>query len=409
LTEHDSKIRSPAPDQSLPRIGYVTIHDLRAWRSWPENEFGHLANASMLARVFEDLRLPVAYLGPLPTTGGLFTQLRAMLHRRRSQTRYLRFVEPGVLRRQARAIERKAKDVDLLFGNNSRPFAQLRTSLPVVIWRDATFAGALEVHRDFRNISARSMRLGHRMERAALEKCTAAVFRSQWAADQALYYYDVDPAKVFVIPTGGNILTPPSRASVADAIDARPKDRCELLFVGVDWEGKGGPVALDVARRLHEAGLPVRLTVVGGHPARQTRPPPYVRTTGFIDIHNTQDRQRYKQLLSESHFLLFPTRVDTYGNVLPEANAFGLPCLTSGNAGISTIIRNGVNGRIFPPGGETEAQDYAAFIEAIMNDREAYRSFALSAYDEYRLRLGWDVVGPRIRQLFLDVCEAAHR
>ncbi len=46
-------------------------------------------------------------------------------------------------------------------------------------------------------------------------------------------------------------------------VSSRAMDELELLYVGRDWERKGGPMAVDVARLLHESGHKVRLHVVG--------------------------------------------------------------------------------------------------------------------------------------------------
>ena len=46
-------------------------------------------------------------------------------------------------------------------------------------------------------------------------------------------------------------------------IEARPNDRCRLLFVGIGWERKGGDVAVEVARLLNDRGLPTELTMLG--------------------------------------------------------------------------------------------------------------------------------------------------
>jgi glycosyltransferase involved in cell wall biosynthesis len=361
----------------------------------------------MIASVLQDLGVPLHFLASPPSTGGLVAKIRDRVHRNLFGNRVVSSLEPAQLQRRAAWIEHKLAsiEVDVLLSNASRPLALINTSRPIVIWRDSTFAGALKVHRDFRNLAPRSVRLGHQMEQAALQRCTVAVFRSHWAADDACRIYGVNPHKVRVIPVGGNIRKAPPRERVAQAIASRSRECCELLFVGVDWEGKGGPVALEICRRLRDDGVAVRLTVVGAEPGRLASAPPYVRDLGFIDIHTEAGRRRYTKLLETSHFLLFPSRVDTYGNVLPEANAFGLPALASDNAGIPTIVKNGINGQLFPIGGDAEALAYSRFIQAMLSERTRYDALALSSYDEYATRLSWDVVGPELVAVLREVCQ----
>ena len=398
-------------ESGLPRIGYVTIEDIRTWRKWPINEVGHISNAYTLASVIREQGFPLEYLGPMPMESDLFTHLKAKISGRIFGKRILKHVEPTMLQRQADNIVRKLSrvPVDVLVGNNSRPFAKLKTDLPIIVWRDATFAGALSVHRDFKNVSSRSIRLGHEMEKAALERCAITIFRSQWAADDAINHYGVDPAKVRILPTGGNMRSTRPRQFISDAIASRSPQCCELLFVGVDWKGKGGHVALEITRRLAHSGMNVRLTIVGARLKTSENLPANTRIEGFIDMQTTDGHLLFEKLLAESHFLIFPSRVDTYGNVLPEANAFGVPCLASDNAGIPTIIRNDINGHVFSLASDDEAAGYCDYIESMMTNHEQYRTLAHSTYNDYLTRLSWDVVGPQFRTIVQQVYENHHR
>lgn len=398
-------------EPALPRIGYVTIEDILNRQDWPINEVGHISNACTIANVLRDLGFPLEYFGPLPTKSDLITHIKAKLSGHIFGKRILKHVEPTMLQRQATDILRKlaAIRVDVLVGNNSRPFARLETDLPIIVWRDATFAGALSVHRDFKNPSTLSVQLGHEMEKAALERCAMTVFRSQWAADQAINYYGVDPAKVRILPTGGNMRYSRSRHFISDAIASRSPQCCELLFVGVDWKGKGGHVALEITRRLAQSGMSVRLTIVGAHLKKADNLPANTRVVGFIDIQSAEGCLQFEKLLAESHFLIFPSRVDTYGNVLPEANAFGVPCLASDNAGIPSIIRNDINGYVFPLESDDEPGGYCDYIERMMANYEQYQALAFSTYNEYLTRLSWDVVGPQFKRIIQDVYENHHR
>lgn len=394
-------------NSGLPRIGYVTIEDIRTRQEWPINEVGHISNAYTIARVLRDQQFPLEYLGPMPTESDLYTHIKAKISGRIFGRRILKHVEPAMLKLQAADIVSKLSGirVDVLVGNNSRPFALLKTDLPIIVWRDATFAGALQVHRDFKNVSSRSVRLGHEMEKAALERCAITIFRSQWAADDAINYYGVDPVKVRILPTGGNMRSTRPRNFISDAIASRSPQCCELLFVGVDWKGKGGHVALDITRRLAHSGMNVRLTVVGASLKKSDNLPANTRVMGFINIQTTDGYLLFEKLLSESHFLIFPSRVDTYGNVLPEANALGVPCLASDNAGIPSIIRNGINGYVLPLDSDDEAGGYCDYIESMMANYEQYLALAHSTYNEYLMRLSWDAVGPQFKTIIQEVYE----
>ena len=105
---------------------------------------------------------------------------------------------------------------------------------------------------------------------------------------------------------------------------------------------------------------------------------------------------RFDQFFATSHFLILPARAEAFGVVLCEANSFGLPCLATTVGGIPTIIRDGVNGRLFPP---EDPQAIATAVRAIYADQAAYASLAESSFREYEARLNWRVAGQTVRRL----------
>jgi glycosyltransferase involved in cell wall biosynthesis len=82
---------------------------------------------------------------------------------------------------------------------------------------------------------------------------------------------------------------------------------------------------------------------------------------------------------------VFPSHTDTFGNVVLEALASGVPAVVNPDGGPKTIVRDGETGRIVP---DTE---FAAAVAGILGDpvkhaqmREAARAYALTA--------SWDAV-----------------
>jgi hypothetical protein len=79
---------------------------------------------------------------------------------------------------------------------------------------------------------------------------TGLIFPSSWAAKEAERLYGVSPHNVLVQPMGANWFPDTSMSSenLRKRLDARPLDKLDLLYVGKDWERKGGPLALEVVR-----------------------------------------------------------------------------------------------------------------------------------------------------------------
>jgi len=78
--------------------------------------------------------------------------------------------------------------------------------------------------------------------------------------------------------------------------------------------------------------------------------------------------------------LVFPSHTDTFGNVVLEALASGVPAIVTPDGGPPTIVRDGVTGRIVPDA------DFASAVAEVLADpahhaamRQAARSYALTA------------------------------
>jgi glycosyltransferase involved in cell wall biosynthesis len=288
----------------------------------------------------------------------------------------------------------------------SPPTAYLDTDLPIAIWTDATFATLLRAYPSYRRLSAGTVRAGLANERAALERCRLAIFSSDWAARMAAEHYGLTPAGVAVVPFGP-YLPVPGADDVQAMISSRPRDACRLLFLGRDWRRKGGDTALQVATLLHDAGLPVELTVVGSRPPGPAALPPWVRTIGVVNKRTPQGIALLQHLLATSHFLLVPTHADCAPAAVREACAFGLPCLTSDVGGLPTLVRNGRNGYTFPFDAPPEA--YADAIAEAYGDGRRYQELARGAWGEYQARLNWDVAGREVKRLLSEVVATHQR
>jgi glycosyltransferase involved in cell wall biosynthesis len=318
--------------------------------------------------------------------------------------RYLRYCNERLLRDYARQIERRlAADppVDAVFSVSTWPIAFLETDLPVVFWTDACFAGMLDFYGSFSNLAEPSVLAGHAAEQRALDHCTRAIYSSQWVAQTALERYRVDPAKLVVIPFGGNLQEPPSYEQTAVMVSARDMSRCNLLLVGVDWERKGADTAVEAVEALREAGLDARLTVVGCKPPLSRELPSCVEIIPFIGKETAEDRRQLGEIYARSHFFIMPSRAEAFGVVFAEASAFGVPCLAAKVGGLPSVITDDVNGRLFSPG--ASGKEYADHILKYLRNPVRYRQLALRTAREGTSRLSWNVSGRKVGRVLDDL------
>jgi glycosyltransferase involved in cell wall biosynthesis len=328
-----------------------------------------------------------------------------LVHQKLFGTTLHRDREPVVLEGYARQVEAQLaamQDIDVVFSPGTVPIARLRTDKPIVFWTDATYGAIVDEYVWEPPASARSRRLGDAMELEAIARAALAIYCSDWAARSAIERYGANAAKVKVVPFGANVATARTRDDLERLIASRESDRCRILYIGMGWERKGGDIAMRVAQRLNERGLPTRLTMLGQPPPAGTKLPDCVNVAGFIDKRTDEGKRRFDELFGSSHFLILPARAEAFGVVLCEAGSFGVPCLASRVGGIPTIVRDEVNGRTFPR--ECDPDLYASYVlDRFAEFDSRYRALARSSFDEYTSRLNWDVAGRTVKALLTSL------
>src|SRR5919108_5774210 len=355
------------------RVGYVTTYDSTDVGNW--SGLGYFVR-----RALERAGCVMHPLGPLVRPRLLTVEAKRVLHRYGRRGTYLPERDPRTGCAYAAQVQEmiKAAKVDLLLSPGTIPIAYLDTPLPIVFWTDATFAAMRDFYPGFLNLSKTTILAGERMDQLAVDRAELALYASEWAAASARDHYGADPTKVKVVPFGANIRDGPASDSVANFVEERPRDRCHLVFIGIDWERKGGDVAVEVARELNRRGLPTTLSVIGCSPPLAPDVRRFVHILGFLDKGTIAGARQIEAELERAHFLILPSKAECYGLGLGKANAFGVPCVTTNVGGIPTIVRDGVNGAIVDP--DAPPATFADVILQRLSLPSSYRELALSSH-----------------------------
>jgi glycosyltransferase involved in cell wall biosynthesis len=385
------------------KITYVTDFDVlnpAARTAHHPKAVGHRGRCYYAAKSLEDEQTTVQYLCPLVRKSSLFHKLKWRFYRYLLQRNYHAWAEPSVSQSYATQISNRLSYLgsDLVMAPEINLLAYLECNLPMILWTDTPYAGLLNTYGDFSQLCQETINHFTTMDRLTLHKCQLAIFPSAWAADIAINTYQVEPTKVKVVPFGANVECDRTFEDIKAMINARPNNKCKLLFIGVDWVRKGGDTALNIAKKLQQDGLDVELTIVGCRPPETEHPfPEFVRSFGFISKSTPEGLSQFNHLIAESHFLIVPSKAETYGNVFCEANSFGVPCIATNVGGIAMIIRDGLNGMIFPL--DASVDQYCAYIQDIFQDYAGYQNLALSSFNEYQTRFDWSAVGRSVGKL----------
>jgi glycosyltransferase involved in cell wall biosynthesis len=154
--------------------------------------------------------------------------------------------------------------------------------------------------------------------------------------------------------------------------------RVIILYAGRVSKEKDLDVLASADELLRREGLPVQLAVVGDGPyARELQSRvPHAWFTGYLD---GLDLAR---AYASADVFAFPSTTDTFGNVVVEAMASGLPVVVSDQGGPKELVREGATGFVTRA---LDAGDFARAVGTLVRDpalRESIGSTARAAVQE---------------------------
>jgi glycosyltransferase involved in cell wall biosynthesis len=223
-------------------------------------------------------------------------------------------------------------------------------------------------------------------EAALIDFSSRVVFSSDFMRQRAIVEFgEHHRTKMRAISFGVNLDRVPQAANLSLQAPL-PGESVELLFIGKEWERKGGPLALEIISALRRSGTDARLTIVGCDPqdAKQTEG---VTIIPFLDKNDKGDGRRFDDILDNAHLFLLPTRADCTPMVIAEANAHSLPAVVTGVGGVGSLITEGRNGKLLPLG--AEAEDWADVIRSILSDSTRYEQLRSDSFSHFQNRLNW--------------------
>lgn len=369
------------------KVYFVTLFDAQNIRNWS-------GTAYYLSKSLEKAGVEVEYIGDLKSLPGNYFKFRfrSFLYNKLLKKKlgtYISFYEPENLQYIAEQVAEKLnyREDGIVLSPGAIPIAYLKTNMPVVLWTDATFAVMKDYYTEFMGLNQRTIKNCNDYEKNVLKRSNLSIFSSEWAANSAINDYGADPGKVKVISYGANIECDRTINSIIENNKKKSKDICKLLFVGQDWERKGGEAAVRVAKELNNRNIKTELTIVGCLPPEGLKLPDYIKVKGFIKKSEKEGAELMNRLYADSHFFILPTLAECTPIVFSEANSFGLPVLTTNTGGISSIIKNDINGRMFGP--QLEITSCVEYVIQFFTDVENYNKYSVSSFKEYMTRLNW--------------------
>ena len=185
-----------------------------------------------------------------------------------------------------------------------------------------------------------------------------------------------DPAKLKILPRGldSELFHPNRRDPAFFEKFGASNGEVRLLYVGRVSREKDLDLLADAYRRLRKEGLPVQLFVVGHGPYAEAlaKSLPEAFFTGYLK--GTELATAY----ASADIFVFPSTTDTFGNVILEAQASGLPVVVSDSGGPKELVAHQANGLITK---SHNLEDFTGAIRTLVTNRALRGRMADSARD----------------------------
>lgn len=378
------------------KVTYLTSYDAQNVEAWSGTGYYII---DMLSK-FAEVECVGNTLPPHPRS----ETLKRGFYKRLLGKRYLLHYKDYISRNIAREAEKRiSPDSDIILSPEYLALPYLKRDRKIVLYTDATFRNLKDFYPFYSNLTWESVVSAERLQRKAFKNADMLVNASEWSMRSMIDDYGVPADKVAMIEYGANLDRVPDIGKVETSISSRNTRVCNLLFMGKNWKRKGGATAVEVAAAMNATGHETVLHVVGA-PESVTGPlPSFVRNHGYINKNEPEGRMLLEELLLSAHFLISPTSAECFGIAYAEANAYGLPVLSTNVGGTRTVVRDNVNGKLFELG--ESPGSYAGYASKVLHDKSAYRELCMNSRREYEERLNWDTTGRKFEALLTRLLE----
>lgn len=220
------------------------------------------------------------------------------------------------------------------------------------------------------------------VQRRVLHSADHLFVLSDWCRQSMIDDFDIDGDKVTVIYAGSNLLLPSNLTE--------PKQPHEVLFVGIDWKRKGGPLLLEAFKIVKRKLPSATLRIVGCQLDIQQDG---VYCEGFLDKRDANQYEKLQRLYLRASVFCLPSLFDPFPNVIIEAASVGLPSVAVDNGSRREAVLDGVTGSLAL---EPTPQAVAEALLRVLENPAVSHKMGVAARQHAAEHFTWDRVVEKI-------------
>jgi glycosyltransferase involved in cell wall biosynthesis len=217
------------------------------------------------------------------------------------------------------------------------------------------------------------------LERSMYQNARLNFTMSAHVSRSLVEQYGCPPSRVRCVYAGGNMVRPN-----LEHLGLERFARKNILFVGVDWERKGGPALLQAFREVRRSHPTATLTIVGCAPK--------VSLPGCHVVGHLPFAEVAKFYYAATVFCL-PTTVEPFGIVFLEAFAHGLPIVATNIGAIPDFVEHGRSGYLVDC---NDPAQLAGRLNALLSDPARCAEFGARGQALVQDRYSWQATAERL-------------
>ncbi len=335
----------------------------------------------------------IKYIGPIDYGLPLPTRIQKAASNRLNM-RYRSWQDIFAARRIGNIVmqEMCKHDCDFLLTNDYSVAGFTPTTKPIILYTDAVFPAdyATNNHPWLDNLFPTNVWSCQYVNRRGLSKVAFGCFPTTWAVNEIRKYNVLSSDKIKMIPFGANLETPsPSLALRRSVSRIKAKGRLDLLFIGKDWELKGGKVAVSTVEELLRRNINATLHIVGCSPQVIKESANAIKIYGMLDKDQPADKDKLIELFQKCDVFLLPTKAEGFGIVFAEAAAYGLPSLAFNVTGVATSVNHGISGHLIEADHPQAAIAFAEIIVSWLINPDKYEQLVVGARNYHDSVVNW--------------------
>jgi len=255
--------------------------------------------------------------------------------------------------RNARHAVRTSASVDAVLQYGAT-FSSAGEGAPVFLFCDSnTLFSSREPKSWGSALSTSGLRDAVAVERKLYAESTTIFTMSEYIAKSFVDEFALRPERV--VPVGGGPNADPAALlSITRSSGGRTMPP-SILFIGREFERKGGDLLLEAFTKVRQSIPTARLTIIG--PKLPMRLPAGAEWLGFLDRTAPADAAKIQEAFESATVFTLPARHEPFGLVVLEAMYAGLPVVATRIGALKEMVDEGVTGYLVTPSSATELAD----------------------------------------------------